>query len=1353
MPINVPDIGAILGNTVAVPPALNVELGPSTLPLALLPVRLETRFFANELRVRIYPDKVHLDSHDPALDADELLWGKRFWELQWPDQQKQREAWRMLAGRFGVERAAWVARALTPTNLSTRPAGTPTFPNLGAPATKTRTPKVRLLPAHWVATAYAAGAVVGTATGHDVQPELAIGPDMNVNVTIDNEQPAVDEGMRWMVDFAKAEQVGMALRMTLTKPAVDVLLVTGVAKGDQSVAFSAQFDAHRYTDGLAFMPPASPTNNTAAGRTPYQQPDPQFDRSFARELGTVNQPAGSNADLAAKAFGVGSFNRLDAGSDQDETVTRAMLTALWPATWGYFLAQMVGFTGTGLTTAGRDWARTHALDHLRPGGHVPVLRIGRQPYAVLPVTSLDALTIADTAATKLRDVLVKLRDVVFRPAVLNVARVGRSDDPSSDLVDVLQVGAISSSYLVRALMGQHFLQHLRAFLGEDLDAVGFWQRLVTLSSRIPTQIGIGVPALAHAAYDGEARDVTAPLVGTPTYIADLLAVTNPETLAAPVPNTKVPVLQALLRHALLREFTEAGARALDVNAPALLRDAELVDLVPSPTPTPTWSWLRSQPVTGGVVRDVLAKDAVLVQFRAALKQLSTAQPAVLERQLSSTLDATSHRLDAWVTSLAHRRLTDIRKTTPKGISVGGYGWVENLRPVTASPTVTVPDEPGPLAAAQNDPGFIHAPSLNQASGAALLRNTHLAHGGERNSAYAIELTSGRVRLAQHLFDGVRQGQPIGALLGYTFERNLHEAGLDELIDTMRKIAPLPGAADRRIVVDGLALAAKWHDHPDQVLSPTDPRRTRAAKVLDALEIAVDAAADAVNAEGAFQMVRGNFSRAAASLDAISSGQAPPPDLGFLGTPRTGTGLTHRVAMLIPATAANNPAGWASRSTSPRALADPALDAWAGRLLGAATGISAHVIVDGDPTPHVVTLTALKLTPIDLVWATGGADGVPPEIAARILKAAGLAAGRVDLSRAAGGMGDLVELATRAQRLLAGARSMDGADLLPPHADPVRGLDLDELQQRTVTAEQALLVAHKALAKAVTAGTDPKPAMLKVAGFGVPNAIPVPGTEAAQARALLAETTRRTSVTASAAPTDDYARRAQLLTRLRTVFGPGFLALPRFVAANAADVQQSLVDPKLRGDDPLAAYTWLQRMERVREPLARFGRPIREADVLGRALLLNLSVAQVPHVPGQRWVGLELAENSQLIDGAASLVLQDAPASFAGKLCGIVVDEWTELVPSRNETTGIAFQYNPPDAAAPQAILLAVPPVVGKAWTVGGLNRVLLETMDMLRIRAVDPAALGDAAHYLPATYLAFNVNADAVSTDLNPLAP
>ena len=185
---------------------------------------------------------------------------------------------------------------------------------------------------------------------------------------------------------------------------------------------------------------------------------------------------------------------------------------------------MIGFEGTGLTLRGRDWARTHALQHVRPGGHLPAMRIGRQPYGVLPVTSLDSWEATDTAATRLRDVLRRLRDVVFRPAGKNVVRVGRTDSPGSDLVDVLQVGAVSSSYRARRMMGQHFLQHLRAFLGEDLDSVHFWQRLVRLTGAIPAQIGIGTPWLEHAAYDGSTLDITVPLVGTPSYIADLVAV-------------------------------------------------------------------------------------------------------------------------------------------------------------------------------------------------------------------------------------------------------------------------------------------------------------------------------------------------------------------------------------------------------------------------------------------------------------------------------------------------------------------------------------------------------------------------------------------------------------------------------------------------------------------------------------------------------------------------------------------------------------------------------------------------------------------------------------------------------------
>src|SRR4030095_3146823 len=106
----------------------------------------------------------------------------------------------------------------------------------------------------------------------------------------------------------------------------------------------------------------------------------------------------------------------------------------------------------------------------------------------------------------------------------------------------------------------------------------------------------------------------------------------------------------------------------------------------------------------------------------------------------------------------------------------------------------------------------------------------------------------------------------------------------------------------------------------------------------------------------------------------------------------------------------------------------------------------------------------------------------------------------------------------------------------------------------------------------------------------------------------------------------------------------------------------------------------------------------------------------------------------------------APQPLAGRL----IDEWVEVVPSPKETTGIALQYDQPNSAPPQTILIAVPPEVESPWTVWSLQQVLLETLDLARIRAVDLDALNDVGHYLPALYFAFNPLGDAVSTDFAP---
>ena len=67
------------------------------------------------------------------------------------------------------------------------------------------------------------------------------------------------------------------------------------------------------------------------------------------------------------------------------------------------------------------------------------------------------------------------------------------------------------------------------------------------------------------------------------------------------------------------------------------------------------------------------------------------------------------------------------------------------------------------------------------------------------------------------------------------------------------------------------------------------------------------------------------------------------------------------------------------------------------------------------------------------------------------------------------------------------------------------------------------------------------------------------------------------------------------------------------------------------------------------------------------------------------------------------------------------------------------------------MLLAVPPVPDVPWTVADLHRVLLETLDLAKLRGVDCEALGELGHYLPALFFAFNANDEAVSTDFAPL--
>ncbi len=1375
------DLAPLTADTLAADPRLAEELAEGKHPLALLPVRLETRYRtaadgSTSLLVRIYPDQLHIDAHDPRLSPPELAAGLEFWRAQWRaggNRERQQRGWATLAERFGPGRAGWVATATTPTNPQARPgaevpdgaalAAEPTFPAV-QPSERRSTPVARLLPSHWTATAYAQGAVVAVGSGQPITADPAVGPDLSaplVGEADDDEVAAIDREMNWLVDFRAAEDLGMALRLPVSGP-VDLLLVTGVRATDAArgaTELAGLLDAQRYSEGLGFLTAETPTNNAEGGSSGW---------SSAAAGAWTARPAppapGSFAALVATAFGLNHaadpLGSLAAAGVADDAVAQAMHTVLWPVSWGYWLPQ---FAGLGLTET--DWVQDHARRFVRPGGPLPTLRVGRQPYGLLPVTSLGRFA-GDDRQNRLRRVLVGLVDAAWRPALGQAPRVGRGD-VAADLVDVLRLGGRSDRVHLRRAFGARFAQSAQLFLGRRLGDAGFWNVARDRALPVASAAGVGLLTGALTVHEPDRTPVTLPLVsatGEAGYLADLLAA-DVDQLATQADLAPPALLAAIVRHGLLREHVLAAARLLATDAPGAT-DQEFYGFG---DPGLGWRAQRDQPLPdGGTVRERLAAGTDpatvgLAAFRAAVEAIAAVDVPTLERHLLGTLDTAAYRADAWVTSLAASRLDELRRAEPEGVVIGGYGWAEQLTQVPVAALTENPDgEPGRLLPSPDDPGFLHAPSLHQAQVAALLRNAHLANGGSPDGPFAISLTSERVRLARWIFDGVRAGRSVGAVLGYLVERDLHDHQLDQAIDNAREVSPLPGEEDLPVAarrLDGLRLHRLWADSEDHALdhlvggNPSDSDRRKARAVLRRLNVALDAAADSLQAEQVHQFAQGDLTRAVSSLGDLDRGLVPPPNLDFVQTPRSGVAVTHRVGVLLDPDAP--PAvGWAGAADSPRATAEPGLDAWLGRMLGAATGRTVTVRDAAAATGVTVPLPDLRLAAGDFVRIAGAGEQGIAELAVR---AASVAA--PDLLRPVlvvePGLRDLLEVGRSLAALLGPAKPMDGVALQPPHAEPLPGVDVAELERRIAAAstevQRAVAAIEVALAdatqldrlRAAVATTWP----LAIGDAAIPVANSPEGWSSAAVRARAQLQARLAEADAGGLP-GDTGQVQPALRRLRTLLGPGFVALPRFVPPTVTDLVGSRDDPALVGADPLAAEVWLTRMERVREPLRQLGIALREAEALGGPAF-TLGVAQVPHSAGAVWNALPAG---QYVDGAVSLVLTGAELIAPGRvLSGLLVDEWAEVIPSASETTGVSFRYDPPDLMAPQAILLAVPPVVGEPWTVGTLNQVLVETLEQAHLRAVPPAALGAVRQYLPATMLAFNTEGDAVSTNPNAL--
>ncbi len=410
----------------------------------------------------------------------------------------------------------------------------------------------------------------------------------------------------------------------------------------------------------------------------------------------------------------------------------------------------------------------------------------------------------------------------------------------------------------------------------------------------------------------------------------------------------------------------------------------------------------------------------------ALDELSGVPTARLERALAEHIDLCTYRLDAWRAGLLHYQLAAIRyggeagggegrdegsdEQVRTGVYLGAFGRLTDVRsegkvlsPVELPPDLDAVFNPAgqpaqpPLVRDDTNGGFIHAPSLNQATTAAILRNGYLANATRDNpDSLKVNLSSERVRAALGVIEGIRAGQKLGALLGYQLERGLHdrhqEAEVDVFIYELRKAFPLVAdkmtdtvsedddeitLVEARNVVDGFALVTHVNDTGATAYpfgKPLPPASSAQATVINAevdrIRDVNDAVADLALAEGVYQTVLGNVDRVASTLDAYSHGNFPP-EPAVVASPRSGRHLTHRVGLhlepgLDPTVSPN------AVPVTPRSQAEPAVNTWLARHLPAPELVfctASYVdAVDGATKTVDVTQADLGLQPIDLLYA-------------------------------------------------------------------------------------------------------------------------------------------------------------------------------------------------------------------------------------------------------------------------------------------------------------------------------------------------------------------------------------------------
>lgn len=205
--------------------------------------------------------------------------------------------------------------------------------------------------------------------------------------------------------------------------------------------------------------------------------------------------------------------------------------------------------------------------------------------------------------------------------------------------------------------------------------------------------------------------------------------------------------------------------------------------------------------------------------------------------------------------------------------------------------------------------------------------------------------------------------------------------------------------------------------------------------------------------------------------------------------------------------------------------------------------------------------------------------------------------------------------------------------------------------------------------------------------------------------------------------------------INTLLVSGYLIVPSFCTDDnvpITDLAEQARGKRFLNISNVEIEAMIRDLARVEQPMMNLHqvRLYQKCDDIDTARIVPMQLASVEdNTNFRQWLGTAVAHEDYVTDAFTYMVMNpehiiNAAHQEKPVLAGIVIDHWIERIPYREQTAAVAFGYDQPDAEAPQTLLLAVATKDNKKhWSEKMLANTLKSAIHMVKCRTVSPDML------------------------------